>query len=152
RRLQTAPTDWVKNGDRWTVLDTTDAGALVVQHTRTARKITLPADYVASSVELGHASTVHTAQRVSVAVTHGPATGDQSRQQLYTMMTRGRDANHVYLEVVGAGDEHDAAKPHTVSPRTATDMLAAILARDEAPASATTMLREADDPAALLGE
>ncbi|MCE0485440.1 MobF family relaxase [Ornithinimicrobium sediminis] len=152
RRLQTAPTDWVKNGDRWTVLDTDDAGALVVQHTRTARKIALPADYVVANVELGYASTVHTAQGVSVDVTHGLATGDESRQQLYTMMTRGRDANHVYLEVVGTGDEHDATKPHTVSPRTATDLLEGILARDKAPASASTLLREADDPAVLLGE
>ncbi|WP_131104480.1 MobF family relaxase [Ornithinimicrobium sufpigmenti] len=151
RRLQTAPTDWVKNGDRWTVLDTDDR-ALVVQHTRTNRKIVLPADYVAANVELGYASTVHTAQGVSVDVTHGLATGAESRQQLYTMMTRGRDANHVYLEVVGTGDEHDAVKPSTVSPRTATDLLEAILARDEAPASASTLLREADDPAVLLGE
>ncbi|WP_202865395.1 MobF family relaxase [Ornithinimicrobium sufpigmenti] len=152
RRLQTAPTDWVKNGDRWTVLDTDEAGALVVQHIRTARKIALPAHYVRESVELGYASTVHTAQGVSVDVTHGLATGAESRQQLYTMMTRGRDANHVYLEVVGTGDEHDAAKPDTVSPRTATDLLEAILARDEAPASASTLLREADDPSVLLGE
>lgn len=152
RRLQTAPTDWVKNGDRWTVLDTDDAGALVLQHTRTARKIALPADYVAANVELGYASTVHTAQGVSVDVTHGLATGEESRQQLYTMMTRGRDANHVYLEVVGTGAEHDAAKPDTVSPRTATDLLEAILARDEAPASASTLLRQADDPAVLLGQ
>ncbi|MGD8150430.1 MobF family relaxase [Ornithinimicrobium sp. Y1694] len=152
RRLQTAPTDWVKNGDRWAVLDTDDAGALVVQHTRTARKIVLPAAYVAANVELGYASTVHTAQGVSVDVTHGLATGEESRQQLYTMMTRGRDANHVYLEVVGTGDEHDATKPATVSPRTATDLLEAILARDEAPASASTLLREADNPSVLLGE
>ncbi|MFB9733453.1 MobF family relaxase [Ornithinimicrobium kibberense] len=152
RRLQTAPTDWVKNGDRWTVLDARRAGALVVQHTRTGRKIVLPADYVAANVELGYASTVHTAQGVSVDVTHGLATGQESRQQLYTMMTRGRDANHVYLEVVGTGDEHDVAKPDTVSPRTAIDLLEAILARDEAPASASTLLRQADDPAVLLGE
>ncbi|MFK5634243.1 MobF family relaxase [Ornithinimicrobium sp. LYQ103] len=152
RRLQTAPTDWVKNGDRWTVLDTDDAGALVVQHTRTHRKIALPADYVAANVELGYASTVHTAQGVSVDVTHGLATGEESRQQLYTMMTRGRDANHLYLQVVGTGDEHDTIRPATISPRTATDMLEAILVRDEAPASASTLLREADDPAVLLGE
>lgn len=152
RRLQTAPTDWVKNGDRWTVLDTRKDGALVVQHTRTARKIALPVDYVVKHVELGYASTVHTAQGVSVDVTHGLATGAESRQQLYTMMTRGRDANHVYLEVVGTGDEHAATKPDTVSPRTATDLLETILARDEAPASALTSLREAGDPAILLGQ
>ncbi|MFK5585091.1 MobF family relaxase [Serinicoccus sp. LYQ131] len=152
RRLLTAPTDWVKNGDRWTVLATPGDGALVVQHTRTARKITLPAQYVRESVELGYASTVHTAQGVSVDVTHALATGTESRQALYTMMTRGQHANHVYLQVVGEGDEHDAVKPSTVHPTAATDLLEGILARDEAPASASTLLREADDPAVLLGE
>ncbi|MDQ3383558.1 MAG: relaxase domain-containing protein, partial [Actinomycetota bacterium] len=151
RRLRTAPTDWVKNGDRWTVLDTR-GHALVVQHTHTHRKIVLPADYVTASVELGYACTVHTAQGVSVDVTHGLATGDESRQALYTMMTRGRSANHVYLEMVGTGDEHDVTKPATVSPRTATDLLEAILARDDTPASASTMLRDLDDPAVLLGQ
>ncbi len=152
RRLQTAPTDWVKNGDRWTVLDTRAGGALVVQHAHTHRKIVLPTDYVTASVELGYACTVHTAQGVSVDVTHGLATGAESRQQLYTMMTRGRSANHVYLQVVGDGDEHEVVMPATVHPRTATDLLETILARDEAPASASTMLRDLGDPAVLLGQ
>ena len=30
---------------------------------------------------------------------HGLATGQESRQQLYTMLTRGRVANHLYLQV-----------------------------------------------------
>ncbi len=152
RRLRVARSDFVKNGDRWTVLKVGRDGALVVQHNQHHRKITLPADYVHKSVELGYASTVHTAQGVSVDATHALATGAESRQQLYTMMTRGRDANHVYLQVVGTGDEHDAVKPDTVSPRTATDLLETILTRDEAPASASTLLRDLDDPAVLLGQ
>ena len=34
RRLQTAPTDWVKNGDRWTVLDTDDAATTATPRDR----------------------------------------------------------------------------------------------------------------------
>jgi hypothetical protein len=77
-------------------------------------------------------------------------TGQESRQQLYTMLTRGRAANHLYLQVVGDGDPHSVIRPDTISPRTPTEMLQRILARDEAPLSASTMLRELNDPAARL--
>ena len=56
-------TDWVKNGDRWTVTQV---------HRRrlprraapasSARSVELPADYVAEHVQLGYATTVHGAQ------------------------------------------------------------------------------------------
>ena len=77
---------------------------------------------------------------------HGLLTGQESRQQLYAMMTRGRHANHLYLQVVGDGDPHTLIRPDAVSPRTPTETLQQILARDEAPVSASTMLREINDP------
>jgi ATP-dependent exoDNAse (exonuclease V) alpha subunit len=73
--------------------------------------VDLPADYVAQSTELGYASTIHTAQGVSVDTMHGLATGQESRQLLYTMLTRGRLANHLHLEVVGDGG---TCQPHRV--------------------------------------
>ena len=155
RRLRVTGSDWVKNGDRWTVLDvdspTAGAGSLTVQHTRSGRVIELPADYVATSTELGYATTVHTAQGVSVDTVHGLATGQESRQQLYTTLTRGRLANHVYLEVVSEGDPHNAIRPDIIAPPTATDLLERVLARDESPLSATTMARQAADPSVQLG-
>ena len=81
---------------------------------------------------------------------HGLVTGQESRQQLYTMLTRGRAANHLYLQVVGDGDPHTVIRPETVAPRTPTETLQQILARDDAPTSATTLLRELSDPAARL--
>ena len=81
---------------------------------------------------------------------HGLATGQESRQQLYTMLTRGRAANHLYLQVVGDGDPHTLIRPETVAPRTPTETLQQILARDDTPTSATTLLRELSDPAARL--
>ena len=66
------------------------------------------------------------------------------------MLTRGRHANHLYLQVVGDGDPHTLIRPDTISPRTPTETLQQILARDEAPVSATTVLRELSDPAARL--
>ena len=81
---------------------------------------------------------------------HGLLTGQESRQQLYTMLTRGRHANHLYLQVVGDGDPHTLIRPDTIAPRTPTETLQQILARDEAPVSASTLLRELNDPAARL--
>ena len=152
RGLRMSSTDWVKNGDRWTVLGVPGDGTLRVQHTRNRRILTLPAAYVAESTELGYATTVHTAQGVSVDTMHGLATGEESRQQFYTMMTRGQHANHVYLQVVSDGDEHALIRPETVHPRTGTDLLENILARDTAPRSASTTLRELDNPTHLLGQ
>jgi hypothetical protein len=81
---------------------------------------------------------------------HGLLTGQEPRQQLYTMLTRGRAANHLYLQVVGDGDPHALIRPDTISPRTPTETLQQIIARDEAPVSASTVLRELNDPAARL--
>ncbi|GGO85326.1 hypothetical protein GCM10011584_05040 [Nocardioides phosphati] len=152
RRLRTSATDWVKNGDRWNVLEIHDGGELTVQHTQHGRTVRLPADYVARSTELGYACTVHTAQGVTADTMHGLATGSESRQQLYTMMTRGAHANHVYLEVVGDGDPHSVIHPTLVRPLTPTDILESMLARDDTQRSATSLLREQADPATRLGE
>jgi hypothetical protein len=81
---------------------------------------------------------------------HGPVTGLESRQQLYTMLTRGRAANHLYLQVVGDGEPHTLIRPETVAPRTPTETLQQILDRDESPISASMLLRELSDPAARL--
>jgi hypothetical protein len=54
---------------------------------------------------------------------HGMLTGRESRQQLFTMLTRGRHANHLYLRVVGDGDSHNLIGPDTVAPPTPTETL-----------------------------
>ncbi len=151
RRLRMTATDWVKNGDRWTILSLDGAGRLRVRHARNGRTATLPASYVRTATDLGYATTVHTAQGVTADTMHGVVTGGESRQQLYTMLTRGRTANHVYLSVVGDGDRHSMISPESLHPRTATELLEQILARDAAPQSATTLQREQQDPAARLG-
>ena len=84
-----------------------------------------------ASAGLGYATTVYRAQGVSADTMHGLLTGQESRQQLYTMLTRGRHANHLYLQVVGDGDPHTLIRPDTISPRTPTETLQQIIARDE---------------------
>jgi hypothetical protein len=150
RRLRLTATDWVKNGDRWTITAVSNNSGLTVRHTRSHLTIRLPADYVRESTGLGYATTIHAAQGISADTMHGLATGHESRQQLYTMLSRGRAANHLYLEVVGDGDPHTIIRPDTVAPPTPTETLQQILARDDTPASATTQLRHLSDPAARL--
>jgi hypothetical protein len=150
RRLRLSATDWVKNGDRWTITGIGRSGGLTVRHNRSQLKCQLPADYVTTSTALRYATTIHGAQGVSADTMHGLMTGQESRQQLYTMLTRGRHANHLYLQVVGDGDPHTLIRPDTIAPRTPTETLQQILARNEAPLSARTMLRELNDPAARL--
>jgi DNA primase catalytic core len=152
RQLRMTATDWVKNGDRWIVQAVTGSGDLDVQHLRNRHRVRLPAGYVQTSAELGYATTVHAAQGLSVDTMHGVATDEESRQQLYTMLTRGRVANHLYLQVVGDGDPHSILWPDTVRPATPTDLLEQIVARDDAPRSATTLQRDQHDPAARLAD
>jgi hypothetical protein len=150
RRLRLSATDWVKNGDRWTITHVDRIGGLSVRHSRSQLTVRLPADYVYTSTGLGYATTIHTAQGVSADTMHGLLTGQESRPQLYTMLTRGRHANHLYLQVVGDGDPHTLIRPDTISPRTPTQTLQQVLACDEAPVSASTVLRQLNNPAARL--
>jgi hypothetical protein len=152
RRLRLTATDWVKNGDRWTITHVTKQGDLTVRHTRSHLTVRLPSDYVHESTGLGYATTIHAAQGVSADTMHGLLTGQESRQQLYTMLTRGRHANHLYLQVVGDGDPHTLIQPDTISPRTPSETLQQIIGRDETPVSANTVLRELNDPAARLAQ
>ncbi|MEU0266758.1 MobF family relaxase [Nocardioides sp. NPDC006303] len=151
RRLRVAATDWVKNGDRWTITHVR-RGALTVQHTTTGLKAVLPAEYVADHVELGYASTVHTAQGITADVMHGIVTGREDRQILYTMLTRGRHENHAHIitepDATAECDQHPL--PGLDEQLTATQTLENILARDGAAASATTVLRRGRSNATRL--
>jgi hypothetical protein len=150
RRLRLSATDWVKNGDRWTITGIGRRGDLTVRHNRSHLTVRLPIDYVRTSTGLGYATTIHSAQGVTADTMHGLLTGQESRQQLYTMLSRGRHANHLYLQAVGDGDPHTLIRPDTISPRTPTETLLQITARDEAPVSASTVLDELNSPAARL--
>ncbi|MBA2695855.1 MAG: AAA family ATPase, partial [Actinobacteria bacterium] len=146
RRLRAGDGSWVKNGDRWRVLDVHPEGSVSVgRHagaagTSLARRLTLPAGYVAEHVQLGYASTIHGAQGATVDTTHTVLTGNETRQTLYVALSRGRTSNHLYvgapaptLDGVGPDIEETPADPREV--------LTDILARDGRAQSATTVER-----------
>lgn len=150
RELAVTATDWVKNGDRWTVDTVRENGALDVTHLRTGRHITLPAHYVTRHVTLGYATTVHAAQGITADTNHTVATGQESRQLLYVALTRGRHSNHVYLTTAGDGDAHSVITRDALLPPTAVNILTRVLARDGSPVSATSATSAAADPVLRL--
>jgi ATP-dependent exoDNAse (exonuclease V) alpha subunit len=77
RRLRLTPTDWVKNGDRWTITHVGKRGDLAVRHNRSHLTVQLPADYVRTSTGLGYATTIHGAQGVTADTMHGLVTGQE---------------------------------------------------------------------------
>ena len=93
--------DFVKNGDLWRVAQVHDNGAMTVQHLEHGGKVTLPGSYVAASVELGYASTIHRAQGATVDTAHALVDSSTDRAGAYVALTRGRESNTLY---VGLGD------------------------------------------------
>ena len=149
RRLGVSSTDWVKNGDRW-IITGISGGNLVVRHRDSGLTTVLPAKYVAADVELGYASTVHTAQGLTADVMHGVVTGEETRQLLYTMLTRGRAENHVHVITDDLSDDREFELPGITEQLTATETLERVLARDGAAVSASSTRGLATTPEARL--
>lgn len=149
RRLGVSNTDWVKNGDRWTITGIR-RGNLTVRHRDSGLTTVLPAEYVATDVELGYASTVHTAQGLTADVMHGVVTGEETRQLLYTMLTRGRAENHVHVVTDDLDSEREYELPGITEQLTVTETLERVLARDGAAVSASSTRDAAASPEARL--
>jgi DNA primase catalytic core len=150
RRLILSGSDWVKNGDRWTVTAVNPDRSLQVRHHEVGKILRLPSDYVAEHVQLGYATTVHGAQGMTTDTSHTVVIGDESRELLYVAVSRGRSANHVYVANGYDGDPHTLIHPEALLPATAIDVLAAILERNGTQQSATTTQRELDAPGPRL--
>lgn len=151
RRLRLSETDWVTNGDRWHITNIREDGALDVTHASNGLHARLPHAYVETSVELGYATTIHTAQGITSDTVHGLVTGKESRQDLYTMLTRGRRENHAYLPAAATtGDPHELIHPDAIHASTARETLEKVLDCDGAATSATTELETAHAPMTLL--
>lgn len=97
--------DFVKNGDLWRVVGLED-GMLTVQHLEHGGKVTLPGSYVAASVELGYASTIHRAQGATVDTAHALVDSSTDRAGSYVALTRGRESNKLYVSL-GDGQKRD---------------------------------------------
>ena len=151
RRLRTSATDWVKNGrpvERHPTSTATGRWTWRTCHTRAGGSPYRPTT-CAEHVQLGYATTIHGGQGVTADTSHTVTTGAESRQQLYVALTRGRDANHLYLVTAGDGDEHTVITPgrHPPAHRRSTSSSRSSPAT-RPPVSATTTAAALTDPAA----
>jgi hypothetical protein len=141
--------DFVKNGDVWTVTARDQHGRLTVKHVDHGGIVTLPAGYVAESVELGYALTVHRAQGLTVDICRAHLSAGATREVAIVALTRGRESNVAYLETdqVIYPDEPETLPGDLYwhhRNTTATQLvLEAIIAREGAEYSATEQLRDA---------
>ena len=128
RRLS-AGHGWVRNGDRWTVLDVHTDGSLIVQRAGAEHgsKVVLPAAYVAEHVDLGYAVTSYRAQGVTVDTAHVLVDASMTRENLYVAMTRGRQLNQAYVAVDRPYDAHEMAHPSDNDGATGRSVLYGVL-------------------------
>lgn len=120
---------WVRNGDRWTVTGVRDDGSLTVRRagTRPGGTVVLPAGYVAEHVDLGYAVTAHRAQGITTDTAYVLADASTTRENLYVAMTRGRQANLVYVATDLPDGSHDGPHPADNPDATARSVLYGVL-------------------------
>ena len=139
RRLRTSRS-WAKNGDEWRVVATHEDGALSVERVRGGESVLLPARYVAQHVELAYASTVHRAQGRTVDTAHAFVSPTTTREVLYVALTRGSEANHLYVDTHYDPDPDTGHEELNKIP-SALEVLTDVLRREGADKSATDVIR-----------
>ncbi|OXM44939.1 TrwC relaxase [Amycolatopsis thailandensis] len=113
------------NRKQYRVLDTRDDGGLIVARVLgredgvgevLGERITLPGAYVSEHVVLGYASTVHSAQGLTVDTSHSVVTEATGQEALYVGLTRGREGNTAHVTTATAYElasrVGDADQPH----------------------------------------
>jgi conjugative relaxase-like TrwC/TraI family protein len=120
RTLRTSRGGWVKNGDRWRVVDIRRDGSMLIDRldSHCRGKAVLPADYVGEYVDLGYAITAHRAQGITVDTSHVVVTALTTRENLYVSMSRGRESNIAYVALDQPDDSHSTPEPDDVTART----------------------------------
>lgn len=140
--------DFVKNGDTWRVDQVHRDGSLTVTHRAHGDTVTLPPSYAAANVELAYAATINRVQGMTSDTSHQLAPATLTREQLYTGLTRGQHANHLYIIT-----HHHVADQHQETPadQTTRGVLENILQRRGIDTSATDTLRQGLLDAESLG-
>jgi len=140
------------NRERYRVLEIRDDGGLRVapilgdgRDAMPGEPLTLPGSYVAEHVALGYASTVHSAQGLTVDTCHIVATGSTSPAALYVGMSRGRDGSTAYVATRRIPDDAPVGSTQQVEPR---DPVALLTTTTETATEEQAALREAARSAA----
>ena len=105
-RVRTRANDWgnkVLNGDRWTVAELHNDNSITVAD-KAGKTVKLSREYTRSAVELDYASTLDSAQEITVQKALPVVRDGMGRRQLYSAATRGREAPEFL--VVSDSDDH----------------------------------------------
>ncbi|MQY24360.1 MobF family relaxase [Nocardia macrotermitis] len=148
-KLRISSTDYVRNGYRWIVETVHPDGSLTATHTDSGCRVRIPADYLSTDVTLGYASTLDSAQGITVDTSHNVFTGAENRAQLYVAISRGRRRNDIYVQTAIDLD-HAQFSDRAAHPPTVVDLLTDILSREDGRRSATTTHRETFAPTTRL--
>ncbi|MEU4292089.1 MobF family relaxase [Kribbella sp. NPDC026596] len=118
------------NRDEFTVVDVLDDGGLrvapLIRGTRQpvpGETMVLPASYVHDWVALGYATTVHSAQGLTVDTSHLVATQNTSVYALYVAMSRGRAANTAHVVTQSLAKEAEYGETTTAAKRSPLSVL-----------------------------
>lgn len=114
-----AAADQVRNGNRWTVVGIdTERDLLHAVRGGSGMKdldgarATFSREYAQEHITLGYATTVHSAQGVTVDTCHSLMGTQATRTLAYVAMTRGRQSNHAYLYERFRGEmDHEHTSP-----------------------------------------
>ncbi|WP_298341823.1 MobF family relaxase [Ferrimicrobium sp.] len=149
-RLLGSRNGWVKNGDRWRVNAIDGDGSLWVRRIDGKGEVRLPGDYVTSSVELGYATTVYRAQGRTVTSAHTLVGAGTTIEVLYVGVTRGREANHLYVDT-GFGEEQSTSHGPSRERGSAREVLVGCLANSGVELGATETIRVEQEGAESIG-
>jgi hypothetical protein len=144
------------NREQYRVLETREDGGLIVTPmSGGAERITLPGSYVAEHVALGYASTVHSAQGLTVDTSRAVITSRTGPAALYVGLSRGRDGNTAHVCTRAVPDDAPTGTVNRVMHRDPVTVIAAAfdLAQPEQSALATaTESREEAESIRTPGE
>ena len=156
------------NRKQYRVLETRDDGGLVVAAVLgredgigevLGERITLPANYVGEHVVLGYASTVHSAQGLTVDTSHPVITDSTGQEALYVGLTRGRENNTAHVATLAVPAEAPEGAALTAVKRTPSAVLATAFEGSGPPRSALAEATESSadtkairTPAELLAD
>ncbi|MEQ4205786.1 MobF family relaxase [Actinopolymorpha sp. B9G3] len=137
------------NRELYRVIETHTDGSLLVapllgrssEGDQLGPRISLPAAYVAEHVALGYATTVHSAQGLTVDTSHTVATSRTGAAAQYVALTRGRHANTAYITTRAVPDDAAPGVTNQVQHR---DPLAVLGAAYERTTDDLAAIAEAD--------
>lgn len=107
RQIRDSAGAFITNGTRLRITGIRDDGAVDATVESSGATILLDPDYLATSVQLGYATTAHRSQGVTVDTGHCIAHSGLSRELFYVAMTRGKQGNHAYVQF----DDEEAHSP-----------------------------------------